>query len=104
MGIFGGSSSPSTDSSSKEVKEALFKQVQAESAMSNARTLISVRHILIQENIIQDIVLTYLSPLIERQRTLLRSLRSQSRNLHVRRRTGLPDRLHGEVHRLLEHR
>ena len=53
MGIFGGSSSPSTDSSSKEVKEALFKQVQAESAMSNARTLISVRYILIQENIIQ---------------------------------------------------
>ncbi|BCR96317.1 protein translocase subunit TIM13 [Aspergillus luchuensis] len=41
MGIFGGSSSPSTDTSSKEVKEALFKQVQAESAMSNARTLIS---------------------------------------------------------------
>lgn len=52
----------------------------------------------------QDIVLIYLSPLIECQRTLLRSLRSQSRNLHVRRRTGLPDRLHGEVHRLLEHR
>jgi import inner membrane translocase subunit TIM13 len=50
MGIFGGSSSPSTDASSKEVKEALFKQVQAESAMSNARTLITVCYfILFQE-------------------------------------------------------
>ncbi|GKZ17060.1 protein translocase subunit [Aspergillus brasiliensis] len=41
MGIFGGSSTPSTDASSKEVKDALVKQVQAESAMSNARTLIT---------------------------------------------------------------
>lgn len=61
MGIFGGSSSPSTDASSKEVKEALFKQVQAESAMSNARTLITVRYFIFLQEISFKIALTILS-------------------------------------------
>ena len=79
-------------------KTQVMGQVQQEAAMQNARMLVEVYTLCI------PYYHTSLANIIpETQRTLLRALRAQARNLALQGRRKLLHVMHGEVHERMEH-
>ena len=80
-------------------KQQLMSQVRQQAALANARQLVEVRfHHLMS---ITSALTRHLCAEIER--TLLRTLRSQNRDLSQLLRADLLHTLHGEVHGSMEH-
>lgn len=79
-------------------KQQIMSQVREQAALANARQLVEVGNIIAPTHSNSlDLKLTRTS-LIETQRTLLRTLRPETRHLSQLLRTNLLHALHGEVH------
>lgn len=113
---FSSSSSQNSDPSSAETKAAIVSQLQSESALNNARTLMTVSFFFSRaaydlfstkerkkEKSILIIFLIFLFSSIETPRKLLRKMyRQPPRFLTIIQGTNLLDKLHGEIYHALE--
>jgi hypothetical protein len=94
-----------SSSGSGDLKAQVMNQIREEAAMTNARSLIEVRLLLILCFCCYPSSWTYLiSPLAESQPALLREVRTQARLVAFERRDHLLHLVHGEVHGNVEHR